>query len=84
MERGASSSREHGERMAKIETTLDAVKYDMSEQKRDIKELRADMRAFIESADGRYANKLVERGFYALVALLLALLLTAIVKGVIV
>jgi hypothetical protein len=70
--------------MARLETTLDSVQKDGAETKNDVKALRADMAKFIEAADQRYANKLVEKGFYGLVALIVVIVLTALIMGVLI
>jgi sensor domain CHASE-containing protein len=72
---------DYGERMARLETTLSVVQKSSEETKNDVKALREDFRHFVESADERYANKMVERGFYGLVALIVVIVLTYIIKG---
>ena len=66
----------------KIETTLDYLKQQQTEnESRNInehRELKVMLESFIESADKRYANKTVEKLVYGLVALILGLVFTAI------
>lgn len=65
-----------GERLAKIETSLDYLKdkIDSMEKKQD---------AFICSADKKYASKVVETGFYTLVGVIVLAVIGALIKLVI-
>jgi tetrahydromethanopterin S-methyltransferase subunit B len=67
---------ETGERLAKIETTLDYLKEKIDSQERLIKE-------FTDSADTKYASKRTEHLVYALVSMVLIAFIGALIKLVI-
>lgn len=75
-----------GERLMKIETSLDYLTEKQKENEtRNVtehEEIKTLIKNFIESADNKYANKTVERIVYGLVALIVITVFTLIIKGV--
>lgn len=66
-----------GERLAKIETTLEYLKEEQNKQGKMLE-------AFIASADNRYASKIIERAVFAVIAFIVLGVIGAIVKLVII
>lgn len=66
-----------GERLAKIETSLEYLK----EKMESIDKKQDD---FIKSADSKYASKLTERLVYSMAALMLTAIIVAIIRQVII
>lgn len=64
-----------GERLMKIETDIDYIKQEQQEQKKMLQD-------FINSADNKYASKVVEKGFYGLATIIVVAVIYAIMKGV--
>lgn len=73
-----------GERLAKIETTLDYVKESLDNNDKDHKIIMAKVDKFIESADSKYASKLTEKVMWGLIGLIVTAVIVAILKNVIV
>lgn len=73
--------------MVKIETNLNnfGKKLDdhIADQKSDIKEIKDMIDNFIEEADGRYANKLVEKVVYGMIGTILTIFIIALIYLVI-
>ncbi|HEY9704674.1 MAG TPA: hypothetical protein V6C58_19690 [Allocoleopsis sp.] len=66
-----------GERLAKIETSLEYLKEKLESQEKLLKE-------FTESADNKYASKRTEQLVYGLVGLVLIAFISAIIKLVLI
>ena len=62
-----------GERLVKIETTLEYMKQQQQEQK-------ILLENFIESADQKYASKITEKIVFSLIALITIGVLSALIK----
>lgn len=72
-----------GERLTALETCVTNVEKQVEHLGDSIGELRKDIKDFIESADSKYANKLVEKIVYGLVALVLSSVFVALIALVV-
>jgi len=77
-----------GERLMKMETTLDYLK---EQQKlmndtnlKEHQEIKQILKDFTESADKKYATKLTEKMVYGMAGLMLTTIIIAIIKTVII
>lgn len=73
-----------GERLAKIETTLDYLKEQQIQNAKEHTEIKTILKEFTTSADSKYASKLTERLVYGMAALMLTAIIVAIIRQVII